>query len=64
MIFLQKKINIQLKYFPGKIRNSGEYNSCPGSPVKGSKFWRLRKKSGALVCMHKLPTKVHDGQDF
>ena len=38
MILLQKKINIQLIYFPGKFWNSGESNSCPGSLVKGTKF--------------------------
>jgi len=39
MIFLQKKINIKLKYFLGKFVNSGESNSCPGSPVKGQNYW-------------------------
>ena len=29
------KINIQLKYFPGKFGNSGESNNCPGRPGKG-----------------------------
>jgi hypothetical protein len=41
MIFPQKKINIQLKYFPGKFGNSGESDSCPGSPVKKSKCWSI-----------------------
>ena len=38
--FLQRKINIQLKYFPEKFGNSGESNSCPSSPIKRSKCWR------------------------
>ena len=52
MCFLQKKINIQLKYFPGKFGNSGESNSCHGSLVNGSKFRRFREKTGALVCIY------------
>ena len=38
-IFLQKKININLKYLPEKFEYSREFNSCPGSPVKGQHYW-------------------------
>ena len=52
LCFLHKKINIQLIYVPWKFGNSEESNSCPGSPVKGSTFRRLREKSAALACMY------------
>ena len=44
-IFLQKKINIKLKYLPEKFGNSGESNSCPGSPVKGQNYWGSGRNS-------------------
>ena len=64
-IFLQKKINIKLKYFLGKFGNSRESNSCPGSLVKGQNYWGSgRNQEHWYVCAPYWKACYEESQGF